>query len=157
MGYTASDRGPRLGATGCAGTALLGLALCACLILGTCVSKVEVGKAASPDGRFTARVFEINGGATTDFAYEVDVARSGPVYWDHAVAGFYGAVRSDCAYGVNVRWSNSTTLLLTYKRAKAVDVDPSLRIGGEEVRIIVKGAVDDPEAPCGGMEYGQGG
>jgi hypothetical protein len=77
--------------------------------------------------------------------------------WDHAVASFYGAGRSDCAYGLNIRWIDNNTLSITYKDAKATDVDQTAQMFGRTVRIIAKGGVDDPAAPCGGMEYGQQG
>lgn len=95
--------------------------------------------------------------ATTDFAYEVNIAQNWPLRWNHAVAGFYGAGRSDCAYGVNIRWINNDTLSITYKDAKSTDVDKAARMFGRTVRIITTKGVDDPAAPCGGMEYGQQG
>jgi len=116
-----------------------------------------VTRAKSPDGSLIASVFEINAGATTDFAYEVDVGRNWPIRWDHAVAGFYGAGRSDCAYGVNLRWISSDTLLITYKDARSTDVDRAVQLVDRTVRIIAKSGVDDPTAPCGGMEYSQNG
>ena len=114
-------------------------------------------KVKSPDGSLMASVVEINGGATTDFAYEVTVARNWPLHWDHSVAGFYGAGRSDCANGVNIRWINNDTLSITYKNAKSTDVDQAVQMLGRTVHIIAKEGVDDPAAPCGGMEYGKQG
>lgn len=148
---------PRLGRNGCLGIGVLGLAFCFVLLLSTCVSRVEVMRAQSPDGSLTATVFEINGGATTDFAYEIAVARNWPIHWDHAVAGLYGAGRSDCAYGVNIRWIDNNTLMIAYKDAKSVDLDRAAQLLGREVRIIAKSGINDPAAPCGGMEYGQQG
>jgi hypothetical protein len=118
---------------------------------------MEVTRVKSPDGSLLARVFEINGGATTDFAYEVNVSRNWPIHWDHAVAGLYGAGRSDCACGVNLRWIGNDTLLITYKDAKSTDVDQAARLLGRTVRIITKSGINDSTAPCGGMEYGQHG
>lgn len=145
----------RLGRKGCFGIGVLGLVLCFCLLLTMCVSKVEVAQVKSPDGTLIANVFEINGGATTDFAYEVNVSHNWPLRWDHAVAGFYGAGRSDCAYGVNLRWIGNDALLITYKDAKSADVDRTLRLIDRKVRIFTKSGVIDSTAPCGGMEYGQ--
>ena len=156
MSNVGPDRERQFGSKGCLGVGLLGLVLGVCLLLGTCVSKVEVAKTVSPDGKFIARVFEINGGATTDFAYEIDISRNLPVRWDHAVAGLYESGRSDCAYGVNVRWPDSSTLLLTYKQAKSVDIDPSLRIAGDTVKIIANDGIDEHKAPCGGMDLERG-
>lgn len=139
------------------GIGSLGLVLFFCLLLTMCVRQVEVARVRSPDSRLVASVFEINAGATTDFAYEVNVARNWPIRWDHAVAGFYGAGRSDCAYGVNLRWIGNDTLMITYKDAKSTDVDQSAQLLGRKVRIVAKSGVNDPTAPCGGMEYGQQG
>jgi hypothetical protein len=144
----------RFGLKGCLGFGVFGLVLCISFLLTMCVSKVEVMQAKSPDGTFIASVFEINGGATTDFAYEVNVSRNWPTRWDHAVAGFYGAGRSDCAYGVNLRWLSNDTLLIAYKDAKSTDVDQAVQLSGRTVRIVTKSGVNDPIAPCGGMEEG---
>ncbi|MEJ7932936.1 hypothetical protein WG907_01530 [Sphingobium sp. AN558] len=118
---------------------------------------MDVMKAQSPDGALVATVTEINGGATTDFAYEINIARRWPIYWDHAVAGLYGAVRSDCAYGVNIRWADSNNLHITYKDATFVDIDRIAHFWGRDVRIVATGGINDTSAPCGGMEYGQQG
>ena len=44
-------------------------------LVDSCVSRDVVAKAVSPDGKVTARLYEINGGATTDFAYTVQLPR----------------------------------------------------------------------------------
>ena len=147
----------RLGRKGCLVIGVLGLVCGFCLLLTTCVSRVEVTRAKSPDGNLVASVFEINGGATTDFAYEVEVSRNWPIHWGHAVASLYGAGRSDCAYGVNLSWIGNDTLLITYKDAKSTDVEGTARLLGQTVKIKTKSGVSDPNASCGGMEYGQRG
>jgi len=134
-----------------------GLVFSFCLLLTTCVSKVEVTRINSPDGSLVASVFETNGGATTDFAYEVNVSRNWPIRWGHAVASLYGAGRSDCAYGVNLSWIGNDTLLITYKDAQSTDVDRTARLLSRTVKVKTKSGVSDPNAPCGGMEYGQRG
>jgi hypothetical protein len=114
-------------------------------------------RAVSPDGELTARLFEANSGATTDFGYQVDVERNSLLPWRHTVAGFYGAARSDCAYGVNIGWSGNDTLLLSYRDARSADVDSTAKVFGRTVHILSRAGVNDPSAPCGGMEYAQGG
>jgi hypothetical protein len=133
--------------------ALLGLYL----LLGVFVSSVEVMHATSPDGDLSARVVEVNGGATTDFGYRIDVARNWPIRWHRTVASLDGAGRSDCAYGVNIRWANNNILLITYKDAKRAYVHSSVNIFGRTVRIISRSGIDDAGAGCGGMEYSQHG
>lgn len=116
-----------------------------------CVSKVKVTEIKSPDGSLTANVFEINAGATTDFAYEVNIAHNWPIRWDHSVAGLYGAGRSDCASGINIRWIANDKLLISYKDAKSTDIDKSVHLLGRTVQIEAKSGINDPTATCGGM------
>ena len=144
----------RPGLAGCLITVVMLLFSCA-LLLSSCVSRVEVTRLASPDGVLVARVTEINGGATTDFAYRVDVSRDWPVRWSQDVAYYYGAGRSECAYGVNVAWAGNNDLIISYLDAQSADIIPSVRVAGRTVRIISKSGVDDPSAPCGGVEYSQ--
>jgi hypothetical protein len=127
------------------------------LLTKACVTDAEVMRAVSPDGELTARLFEVNGGATTDFSYHVDVERNWPLPWGRTVAGFYGAGRSDCADGVNIRWSGNRTLVVTYRDAKSADVDSTARISGRTISVVSRSGVNDPTAACGGMEYSQGG
>jgi hypothetical protein len=114
-------------------------------------------RAVSPDHALTARLFEVNGGATTDFGYRVDVERNWPIRWSRTVASFYGAGRSACAYGVNMTWQSDNTLLLTYRGAKSANVDSTAQVLGRTIHVVSKTGVNDPTAPCGGMEYGQHG
>lgn len=128
-----------------------------CLILGSCgsASSVEVMRAASPDGALVARVFEGNGGATTSFSYDVVV---GPATEPQTKVGsFFGAVRSACAYGVNIRWAGDNALIISYDDAKSANVVPTAKIADRRIRIVAKAGVSDPTAPCGGMEYSQQG
>lgn len=141
----------------CLGWVLVAVIIFLSLLLNTCVSDVEVTRATSPDGRVIASVHEINGGATTDFAYRVDMARAWPLNWTHHAASFYGAVRNDCAYGIDIRWKDDDTLLVTYLEAKSENSDPSVNLIGRTVRIVTKSGVTNAAAPCGGMEYSQEG
>ena len=157
MSIAPTNERRRLGRGGCLGIGILVFIFLACLLLTTCVSRAEVMSAKSPDSGLMATVVEINGGATTDFAYEVNIARNWPLRWNRPIAGFYGAGRSNCAYGVNIHWTDDHTLLITYKEAKSTDVDQAVQMFGRTVHIVAKGGVDDPTAPCGGMEHGQRG
>lgn len=132
---------------------VLGLAFGFCLLLDSCVSRVEVARVVNADGGLVATVTETNGGATTDFGYQVDIRRNWPVGWSERVAYFYGARRSDCAYGVNVRWIKNDTLLIGYMQAKSADVVNRTGIFGRSVNVVFKSGINDPSAPCGGVEY----
>src|SRR5262245_61369365 len=73
----------------------------------------EVARVTSPDGRLDAVLFELNGGATTSFAYEVAVVEKGRKDGDR-VAWLYGAVRNDSAYGANLKWAGETELAIEF-------------------------------------------
>lgn len=145
---------------GCCG-ALAGLCLlillAPLLLLSTCVSRVEVARARSPNGDVEAVLVEINGGATTDFAYAVRLQptgwlgrmRSGQGAW------LYGARRSECAYGVNLRWSTSDGLLVEYREADRAEAHP-VGVAGRTVTVVLRPGITDAAAPCGGMEYAAG-
>jgi hypothetical protein len=147
---------PRLGNKGCAGVAVLGVIFGTVALLDACVSRDEVARAVSPDGTILARVVEVNGGATTDFLYTVHVRRNWlfPL-WDYQVADLYGAGRSECAYGVNLRWEDNRTLAIEYLDAKDVNIDRALSVLGHRINVVPRPGVVDEAAPCGGMLYNQ--
>ena len=142
-----------LPARGCLPLSVLTLMFFLALLLDSCVSKV-VAKATSPDGSVVARLYEINGGATTDFSYTVQISRPWP-RWDSQVAYFYGAVRSECAYGVDMKWTGNATLELRYLETASSNVEPSVNVGGKALRIVPKPNTTNSAAPCGGMLYNQ--
>jgi hypothetical protein len=117
------------------------------------VSRDEVARVPSPDGGLEAIVIEINGGATTSFVYEVRVVATGESGGTR-VAWLDAAVRSDQAYGINVRWPSAAVLCLEYFEAQTATLDAQrLRVGDREVEIRLLDGVLDPTAPPGGMRY----
>jgi hypothetical protein len=147
---------PRLGGKGCAGVAVLGFIFGSVALLNSCVSRDEVARATSPDGAIVARLVESDGGATTDFLYTIHLQRNWlfPL-WDYQVADLYGAGRSACAYGVNLRWQDNSTLTIEYLDAKEVNVDRSESVLGRRINVVLRAGVEDQAAPCGGMLYNQ--
>lgn len=78
----------------------------------------KVAEAWSPDGQTVAVLYEENGGATTSLAYEVTLGtKNSP--GQKSVASLYGAVRNREAYGVDLKWSDSSTLVLECLSLKA--------------------------------------
>lgn len=131
--------------------ALLLLFLAACDSLGG-TSRNEVAWANSPDGRTHAILLETNGGATTSFGYLVELHPAGHQGEPPVSAGnLYGAIRSDCAYGVDLHWLDPRTLALRFDRAKQVRVPSSVVVGGRQVRIVPQPRYKNDAAPCGGM------
>jgi len=115
-------------------------------------SRDEVAWANSPDGRTHAILLETNGGATTSFGYLVELHPADHEGEPPVNAGnLYGAVRSDCAYGIDLHWLDPTTLVLRFDSAKQVRVPYSVVVGGRRVRIAPQAGYKNDTAPCGGM------
>ena len=132
------------------------LLLCFFLVVSIgCVSRDEVARITSPSGKVDAVLVETNGGATTSFGYEVFVVPTqASTRLRKDVASFYGAVRSDQAYGVNLKWSDPSNLHLEYLEAREQEVlMPIVSIAGQEIHVTLKSGVTDPQAPPGGMLY----
>jgi hypothetical protein len=117
-------------------------------------SRDEVVRSVSPDGQVVATVTEINGGATTSFAYEVDISRPGATFGADEVATFYGAARSPTAYGVDLRWLSATDLKIEYWDARSANLKrPTFRVGGHDVQVELVPRTLNAAAPDGGMLF----
>jgi len=135
-----------------------GLILASILAFAGClVTHDEVARVTSPDGRIDAVTVEGNGGATTSFSYDVYVVQRG---WFHRrvhVAHLYGAIRSEMAYGVNVRWHDPSSLAVEYLDAKDADLlQAHPEVSGQLISVQLQPGVSDPSAPSGGMLYNLG-
>lgn len=130
---------------------LLAVLLCGCdLTAGT--SRDEVAWAQSPDGRIDAILLEINGGATTSFGYVVELHPASHRGEKPVEAGkFYAAVRSNCAYGIDLHWVDRSTLALRFESARQVAVPASVNVSGRPIRILAQSGMVNSGAPCGGM------
>jgi hypothetical protein len=117
------------------------------------VSRDEIARVISPDGRLEAILIETNGGATTAFGYEIWLRETDRGSRER-VATLYGAVRNESAAGVNVRWMDDTQLVVEYQEARTEALDkPIVTIGGRDVLVGLKPHVSDPTAPAGGMLF----
>ena len=118
-----------------------------------CSGVTEVASSANPSGTVVAILKERNGGATTSFGYDVYLRSSQRFSEEHLVAFIYGATRSDCAYGVNLKWENDTNLSLEYLKSKSTPAEPTpTAIDGIVYSVALVAGVRDTTAPCGGME-----
>lgn len=115
-------------------------------------SRDEVARVASPAGGVDAVLIEINGGATTDLAYSVRLEERGWFGSTSEVASLYGAHRSPCAYGVNLRWAAADRLVIDYYDAERSQAHPA-EAAGRMVQVELKPGTVDRSAPCGGMDY----
>jgi hypothetical protein len=88
-------------------------------LLASCglVSRDEVARVVTPDGRVEAVLVETNDGATTSFGYEVHVVEKGRPA-GHRVAWLYGAGRNAQAYGANLKWAGENELMIEYLEAR---------------------------------------
>jgi hypothetical protein len=126
------------------------LAGCGSLIGGP--SRAEVAWANAPDGRTHAILSETNGGATTSFGYIVEL-HSAPHDGSAPINSgeLYGAVRSECAYGVDLHWLDRSTLALRFASAEQVKVPNSVTVDGRQIQIVTQPGHANNAAPCGGM------
>lgn len=117
-------------------------------------SKDEVARVPSPDGKVDAVLVESNGGATTSFGYDVYIVRAGARVSGNSAAWLYDALRSDHAYGVNMKWDSPNRLVLEYLQARNVKLSsPHPRIDGRSFEIAIRPGTLDSGAPPGGMLY----
>ncbi len=99
-----------------------------------------------------AILLETNGCATTSYGYEVELHPAPHRGESPVPAGeLYGATRSGCGYGVNLRWLSPTQLALEFREADNVAIRSRVEVGGRSVVIVLRSGVSDEEAPCGGM------
>jgi len=125
------------------------------LMLTACISSDEVFRTTAPNGKTDAVLIETNGGATTSFGYEVYItpARES-IRHGQKVADFYGATRSESAYGVNVDWISSDQLVLKFFKAHDARIlKPEITAENQKIRIALKPDIKDQTAPAGGMLY----
>ena len=117
-------------------------------------SEDEVARVASPDGKLEAVLVETNGGATTSFGYEVHVVERARKPYATPAAFMYGAVRSENAYGANLRWEKSDLVAVEFLSAKSSKLMvPSISVGGLMVSVALRPGVADPTALAGGMLF----
>jgi hypothetical protein len=117
------------------------------------VSRDEVARVASPDGRVEGVLVETNGGATTPFGYEVHVVEKGRPAGDR-VAWLSGAGRNAQAYGANLKWTGENELVIEYLEARDQTLErKTVSVAGRAIKVSLRSGVNDPTAPAGGMLY----
>lgn len=132
--------------------AMLMLMLAGCSDLFGAPNREEVAWANSPDGLTHAILMETNGGATTSYGYEIELHPAPHEGEEPVLAGrVYGATRSECAYGVNLRWLSPTELALEFSKADSLDIPAKVNVGGKAITITAQAGVSDTDAACGGM------
>jgi hypothetical protein len=133
----------------------VGLSLALALTLSGCVTRDEVARIPSPGTGVDAVLVETNGGATTDFSYDVYLTRHGwPSGKGQLVANLYGAIRSDSAYGANLRWVGSNALAIEFDSVRNTPwVDSTPHFRGMAFRVRLSPGTIDSTAPGGGMMY----
>lgn len=116
-----------------------------------CTSRDQVVRVTSPDGQVDALVFESDCGAIRDVMDEVWVVPRGSRHGDE-VAWFDDAVRSERAWGVNVKWDSAHHLVIEYLSAgQAKLLMQKAVIAGQDVQISMHDGISDPLAPAGEM------
>jgi hypothetical protein len=116
----------------------------------------EVARVTSPSKQVDAVLVEMNGGATTSFDYNVYVVPKGRSVSrsDAQVANLYGAVRSESAYGVDLKWDGTNRLAGEYLSAEHSEIlKDRITVVGEEITITLRSNIKNSAAPSGGMHY----
>lgn len=111
-------------------------------------SRDEVLRITSPSGQMDAVVYELNGGATTSLAYDVEIEDRAPSGITRKVAHTYDSVRNNKnAYGVTPRWVSDEELHIEYYSSRFDEVfSPYNRLSGPSVRVELKLNVNDSSA-----------
>lgn len=123
------------------------------LLMSGCSSHDEVSRVTSPDGAVDALVFETNCGTPCSFGYEVELGIKGSPHGEQ-VASLDGATRNGQAWGVNLKWLSPDSLSVEYLRAEdARLLRQRVAIAGHDIAVSLRGGVNDPSAPAGGMAY----
>lgn len=117
-------------------------------------SKDEVVRVKSPSGKVEAILIETNGGATTSFGYEVYVVECGAKPSSSPAVSLYGAVRNQNAYGANLVWSSSDSLVVEYLSVKSAKLNTrNQSVQTQAIHFTLREGVFDNSAPSGGMLY----
>lgn len=105
-------------------------------------SYAEVARISDPSGKVDAVLIEENGGATVSFAYEVHVLPKGKRVpkrrSDAEVASFYAVGRSESAYGVDLKWEGTNSLVAEYLSARGAKVlQNTVTVAGHTIGILI--------------------
>jgi hypothetical protein len=66
----------------------------------------------------------------------------------------WSALRSEHSWGVNLKWLDADKLSVEYLRAdSAMLLKQEVQVAGRAVKVSLRGGVNDPQAPAGGMIY----
>lgn len=115
---------------------------------------VEVARVTSPNAAIDAVLTEANPGATASFVYRIRlIARGADWKNDAAVVQLYGATRNASAFGVDLKWQDTQTLVAEYLQARSVSpTEPAaVDVSGHTARVVLRDGVENPAAPPGGM------
>lgn len=116
----------------------------------------EVARATNPAGAIDAVLVEVNSGATTSFGYSVFVVPTGSQVSkrNSPAVSLYAAVRSEQAYGADLRWVTSSNLLVEFQSARIAKLDlATTNVAEQRVTITLRSNVVNRAAPPGGMLF----
>ena len=100
-----------------------------------------------------ATLFETNGGATTSFGYDVELSPKEGLQGT-LVAQLYGATRNEQAYGVDLKWTGDSTLVIECLKLRGTpEVHNRIQLNGRTVQVLLRTGVEDQSAPSGGMGF----
>jgi hypothetical protein len=85
---------------------------------------------------------------------EVYVVEHGAQPSGSLAVSLYGAIRSQHAYGANLKWTSPDSVAVEFLSAKSAKTEkPVVSVGTQTVHLVVHEDVLDNAAPSGGMLY----
>lgn len=129
------------------------IVLSACAIEG----RDEVVRVSAPARGLDAVVVESKAETASTFDYAVHVVRKGrPARSRTAALWLPGALRSDSAFGVNIRWQSDSEVVVEYLSARRLRLrGPREVIGSDTVRVLPRSGIRDSTARAGAMRAGR--
>lgn len=127
-------------------------------------SRHEVSRVASPSGRIEALLFEVQRTRDRDFEYEVFLVPAGDKSADNRVEvatldGAYRSERADggvLANGANLKWDGAEKLIVEYFKVRGETSSKNIvTVVGEQVQVLLRSGVKDPNASAGRMWHGK--
>ena len=118
-------------------------------VMVTAASHVESSRVRSPDGALDAVLVETNGGAATQFLYDIYVVKRGAEYsGSSSVMQLYAATQNSRSPGATLKWTGPAELEIDYLCAESMQVYYGwINVDGQTVHIVWRAGVSNSPAP----------
>ena len=112
-------------------------------------SEVESSRVRSPNGALDAVLVERDGGAATQFLYDIYIVKRGAEYsGSSSVMQLYAATQNSRYPGATLKWTDPTELEIDYFCAESMQVYYGwINVDGQTVHIVWRAGVSNSPAP----------